>query len=77
MCRREIEFLDSFIRLMSKFENPVEVLSNTDQSTDVDYTELSEILLSPELCKLGLENRNNLLSYLVDRHLMVRTLLSS
>lgn len=50
---------------MSKFENPVDVLSNTDESTDVDFAELNEILLSPELCQLSLENRNNLLSYLV------------
>lgn len=76
MPRREIEFLDSFIRLMSKFENPVEVLSSTDQNTDVDYTELSEILLSPELCQLSLENRNNLLSYLVDLCLTLRIHLS-
>lgn len=53
------------MKLMSKFENPVDILKNTDPSTVVDHSELCEILLSPELCQLSLENRNNLLHYLV------------
>ena len=64
-ARREIEFLDTFMRLMSKFENPVDILNNVDMNTVVDHAELCEILLSPEHCQLSLENRNNLLHYLV------------
>lgn len=55
------------MKLMSKFENPVDMLNNNDPHTVVDHSELCEVLLSPELCQLSLENRNNLLHYLVDK----------
>lgn len=61
-------FLDTFIMVLSRFDNTVEILNNHDPVTEVKFGELSEIIFSPDVCQLNLENRNNLLNYMVGQH---------
>lgn len=65
LTRWETEFLDTFLQILSKFDDGLNVINNADPVTEVRFAELSEVILSPEICKLSLENRNNLLHYLV------------
>lgn len=58
-------FLDTFIMVLSRFDNTVEILNNHDPVTEVKFSELNEIIFNPDICQLNLENRNNLLNFMV------------
>ena len=63
--RWEAEFLDIFLMIIGKFEDASDVLNSPEIVTEVRFTELCDIALSPDICRLNLDNRNNLLLYMV------------
>jgi hypothetical protein len=61
----ESEFLDIFLMIIYRIENCSDLLKSPEIVTEVKFSELSDIALSPDICRLNLENRNNLLLYMV------------
>lgn len=61
----DTEYFNFYMDIVSKLENPIELTSDVNNLTEVEYSELSEVMLNPDNCKLNLENKNTLMNFIV------------
>jgi len=50
--------------ILAKFSNPIEVVSGSEMITEVEYSELSDVLFNTETCNLNSDNRIMMTNYI-------------